>query len=169
MKSFGERLKAFRQAADLSQRQVHTATGIGQSHITKAELGQVNISISHVSLFAELFGVKDYEMLQYNGPVPDPSTLKKNITKFLKSRNIDVVTFFKESKGPTVIIGDKVMESKFLSTPKLTSEIVSYCKEKFDAEFTTSQASKVLNGLYKAGLLERISTDAKTRFRYRKV
>jgi hypothetical protein len=61
------------------------------------------------------------------------------------------------------------MESKFLSTPKLAKEVVAYCLEKFDAEFTTSQVSSVLNGLYKVGRLERIPTDAKTKFKYRKL
>jgi transcriptional regulator with XRE-family HTH domain len=165
---FGLRLQAIRRAADLSQAQVYEATGISQSQIARTELGQLNTGISHVGIYAELFGLDDHEMFHYDAPVPEAALLKKNVSKFLKLHGFDPAIFLKQSQGPTYVIGDKLMGTKFLSTPKLASEIVAYCKEKFDAEFTTTQASKVLNGLYKAGLLEKISTEAKTKFKYRK-
>lgn len=168
MDRFGKRLQAFRLAADLSQEQVHLATGIGQSHVAKTELGQVNTSISHVSLYAELFGVEDNELLDYDGAVPEEATLKKGVTKFLKSRGFDPSLFLKQNQGPTHIIETKILETKFLTVPRLAHEIADYCKEKYDAEFTTSQVSKVLDGLNKKGVLEKLKTDKKTKFQYRK-
>lgn len=168
MDQFGKRLQAFRLAADLSQEQVHLATGVGQSHVAKTELGQVNTSISHVSLYAELFGVDDHELLNYKAPIPDETTLKKNVTKFLKSRGFDPSLFLKQNQGPTHIIETKILDTKFLTTPRLAREIAEYCKEKYDADFTTSQVSKVLDGLHKKGLLEKLKTDKKTKFHYRK-
>jgi len=166
---FGKRLQAIRMAANLSQAQVHEVTGISQSQIARTELGQLNTGIGNVGLYAELFGLEDHEMFDYESPVPNAAVLKKNVSKYLKSRGFDPAIFLKQHQGPTYIIGDKLMGTRFLASPKLTSEIVAYCKEKFDAAFTTTQASKILDGLCKSGLLEKMPTEAKTKFRYKKV
>lgn len=164
---FGKRLQALRLAVDLSQEQVHHATGISQSQIARTELGQLNTSISHVAMYAEFFGLKDHEMLEYDAPLPDAHLLKKSVTKFLKSRGFDPEIFLKEHQGATHVL-EKLLDTKFLTTPRLAREITDYCKEKYDADFTTSQVSKVLDGLHKKGLLEKLETDKKTKFQYRK-
>jgi transcriptional regulator with XRE-family HTH domain len=165
---FGKRLQAIRLAVDLSQEQVHHATGISQSHIARTELGQLNTSISHVAMYAELFGLKDHEMLDYEAPIPDSTTLKKSVTKFLKSRGFDPEIFLKQHQGATHVLQTKLLETKFLTVPRFAREIADYCKEKYDADFTTSQVSKGLDGLHKKGVLEKLKTDKKTKFQYRK-
>ena len=165
---FGQRLLAFRLTADLSQEQVHLATGIGQSHIAKTELGQVNTSISHLSLYAELFGIEDHELLDYNAAIPEEGTLKRNVAKFLRSRGFDPSLFLKQHQGATHIIEHKILETKFLTVPRFAREIVDYCQDKYEADFTTSQVSRVLDELYRKGVIEKLKTDKKTKFQYRK-
>lgn len=168
MDQFGKRLQAFRLAAGLSQIQVHQATGIGQSHVARTELGQVNISISHVSLYAELFGVKGGELLNFGDAVPSEAILKKNVVKFLKSRGFDPSLFLKENQGLTHILEKKILGTKFLAVPRSARDIADYCMEKYGAEFTTSHISLVLDRLLEKGLLEKLKTDRKRRFEYRK-
>lgn len=165
---FGKRLQTIRLAVDLSQEQVHHATGISQSQIARTELGQLNTSLSHIAMYADLFGMQHHEMLEYGAPVPNSSVLKKGVTKFIKSRGFDPEIFLKQHQGTTHIIQNKLLQTKFLTAPRFTREIVDYCKEKYDADFTTSQVSKVLDGLHKKGALEKLKTDKKTKFQYRK-
>lgn len=163
---FGSRLQAFRMGADLSQEQLHLATGVGQSHIAKTELGQINTSISHLSLYAELFGVTDHEFVNYDGPIPDEISLKKSVRKFLKARGFEPDVFLRQHRGPTHIIEHKILTTQFFTVPRYTREIVTHCREKYDAEFTTSQVSQVLDVLSQKGLIKKLKTDKKNRYQY---
>lgn len=165
---FGKRLLAFRLATGLSKYQVSLATGIGQSHIAKTELGQVNITISHISLYAELFGVRESELLGFGNPLPKEEILKKGVSTFLKSRGVDPSRFPNGNQGLTHILSTKILETKFLASPRSAREIADHCKEKYNAEFTTTEFSKILDRLHKKGLLEKLKTDRKRRFEYRK-
>lgn len=119
-------------------------------------------------MYAEFFGMQHHEMLAYNAPVPNPVLLRKSVTKFLKSRGFDGEIFLRQHQGATHLIQAKLLETKFLATPRFAREIADYCKEKYDADLTTSQVSKVLDGLHKKGALEKLKTDKKTKFQYRK-
>ncbi|MBT1697156.1 helix-turn-helix transcriptional regulator [Fulvivirgaceae bacterium PWU4] len=163
---FGQRLRAIREAANLSQEQIHYVTGISQSHIARIEAGVLNTGINHVSRLAELFGLEDYELFQYKSPIPDSELLKKNIAKFLKSRDIDPAVFLKKSL--VHLIETKLLPSKFFSSPRLAKEIAEYFKEKVNAEFTTSHISQAMEGFVKKGLVEKLETEKKSKFQYRK-
>lgn len=163
---FGKRLKAFREAANLSQEQVHYSTRIGQSNIAKMEAGKLNTSLSQIALLSELFGIEDHELLDFKAPVSDAETLQKNISRFLKKRGIDPKIFLKQ--GITQIIETNLLPTKFLNIPRFSNEISQYCSEKFDADFTTSQISRAMEGFVNRGLIEIIKTDKKSKFQYKK-
>lgn len=165
---FGKRLRAFRESADLSQEQVHLCTGIGQSHLASTELGQVNTSISHLALYAELFGLEDHEMINYQMPIPTSEVLKKNVIKFLKARGLDPKVFLKQSRGITRIIEEDLLKGNYFNTPRYAREISEYCLSKYKVTFTTSQVSKALNTVYNKGLIVKLDSDKKTKFQYKK-
>jgi transcriptional regulator with XRE-family HTH domain len=163
---FGQRLKAIREASNLSQEQIHYVTGISQSQIARIEAGTLNTGISHVSRLADLFGLEEYELFQFKSPIPDAELLKRNISRYLKSRDIDPSVFIK--KGLVYLIETKLLSSKFFSSPRLAKEISEYLKEKANAKFTTSHISQAMDGFVRKGLVEKLETDKKSKFQYRK-
>jgi transcriptional regulator with XRE-family HTH domain len=164
MNAFGKRIQAFRNAINLSQEQLHYATGISQSHIARIELAQLNTSISHLSLLAEFFGVEEHELLNFNKPIPDGDVLKKNVIKYLKVNGIEVESILKPSA--THILATKILASKFLNTPKYTSELVEHISEKYEIHFGSSQISTAMEILRKKGSVEKIYTTKKSKFQY---
>ncbi|RZL41114.1 MAG: XRE family transcriptional regulator [Pedobacter sp.] len=57
IQKFGKRLKAEREAKNISQEQLALLTEISQSQIARTELGNVNTSISHAALYANTLGI----------------------------------------------------------------------------------------------------------------
>jgi len=161
----GERLKAIRKASGLSQEQVHYVTGIIQSQLARFESGKLSARIDDISMLAELFGLEDYELLQYKASIPDSDLLRKNVSKYLKSRSIDPAVFLKESAAH--YIETKLLPSKFFNSPRFTREISEFFKDKHRAKFTTTQLSQALEAFVRKGLIEKLETDKKKRFQYR--
>lgn len=166
LSQFGKRLKAFREAAELSQEQVHYATGIGQSNVSQMESGDLNTSLSQLALISEFYGLEDHELLDYKAPVPETEELRRRITKFLKKRNIDPSNVLKQSI--TTIFERKLIPSKFLTTARFNKEIAEHLVEKYNAKFTTTLIARTLGIFVTRGLLERIPTDKKSKYQYRK-
>lgn len=163
---FGRRLRAIRESINLSQEQIHYATGITQPHISKIEAGELNIGLSHLAILAEFFGLNDYELLQYESQLPETEELKKGVAKFVKKNNIDPAVFLK--KGLSHLLKNMILPSRFLTTPRYAKEIASYIEEKFEARFTTTAISQSLENLRKKGLIEKTPTDKKSKFQYKK-
>ena len=53
IKKFGQKLKRIREGKVISQEQLSLLTEVSQSQIAGTELGQINTSISHVSIYAK--------------------------------------------------------------------------------------------------------------------
>jgi transcriptional regulator with XRE-family HTH domain len=70
IKKFGQKLKQVRESKGLSQEQLSLLTEVSQSQIARTELGQVNTSISHVSIYAKFLKVDPKELFDF-------STVKK--------------------------------------------------------------------------------------------
>lgn len=163
---FGRRLRAIREAANISQEQVQYATGISQSQIARIESGTINTGINHVSRIAEFFGLEDFELFQYKASIPDSDDLKKGIAKYLKIRDIEPTVFLR--KSIVFYLETKVLPSKFLTTPRYTHEISEYLEEKYNAKFTTTGLSQALERFRRKGLVEKTTTPKKSKFQYRK-
>ncbi len=166
LSSLGARLKMLREAANISQRQIEFVTGMDQSHLSRIEAGQVNVSLNYIFLIADFFGLEDHEILNFKSSVPDGQILTKNVLKFLKKKNIDSADFFKT--GLTSVLEECLVSSKFLSVPRYSKEIAEHIKEKYKEKFTSSALSQALEGLRKKGLIEKLPTDKKSKFQYRK-
>jgi transcriptional regulator with XRE-family HTH domain len=164
---FGKRVRAIREAANISQEQLQYATGISQSQIGRIESGTLNTGINHVSRIAEFFGLEDFELFQYKASVPDSDDLKRSITKYLKTRDIEPSVFLR--KSIVFYLETKVLPSKFLNTPRYTQEISEYLEQKHNAKFTTTGLSQALERFRRKGLVEKLTTDKKSKFQYRKI
>lgn len=164
---FATRLNKFLEAADLSPKQVALATGISKRHIESTVGGSVNTSIGYAAAYAELFGVELHSLLNFKEPLPDEAVLNTAIKKYIKVHGIDPRMFFEANEGATHTI-EKLLQTVFLNQPRYTKDIADYCMEKFDVEFTTTRLSKVLDNLYKEGRVEKIETDKKSKYQYRK-
>jgi transcriptional regulator with XRE-family HTH domain len=168
IKRFGDRLKSFRISANLSLQQVHLASGLSKRQITYTESGNINTSISHLALYAELFGVELHELLNFSWPIPNEASLRLGVKKFLKSQGQDPVMFFKPNEGATNVIENKLLKTTFLNSPRFAAEIGIYCKEKYNVVFTTTRISKVLDNLYKKGAIQKVRSEKRTKYRYQR-
>jgi hypothetical protein len=131
------------------------------------ESGKVNTTLSLLGLYAELFGIPLYVLLDFNEPIPDETVLRQNVKKFIKTRGLDADLIFKAEEGATKVIENKLLKTSFLNTPRFASEIAQYCKEKYKLQFTTMRISKVMENLRNKGVIEKLKTDKKTKFQYR--
>jgi transcriptional regulator with XRE-family HTH domain len=161
----GERLRSIRKASGLSQEQIQYLTGIVQSQLARFESGKQSARIDDISMLAELYGMEDYELLQYKYAVPDSDFLKRNITKYLKSRRIDPAPFLRE--GAANNIETKLLQSKFFTSPRFAKEISEYLKEKHNVKFTTTRLSRALDSFVRRGLVEKLESDKKGKLQYR--
>ncbi len=59
----GSRLRALREAADLSQLQLSEATGVDRSAISNIELGKVGLGYKRAAMFAQALDVDVKELL----------------------------------------------------------------------------------------------------------
>lgn len=66
IKKFGQKLKQVRESKGLSQEQLSLLTEVSQSQIARTELGQVNTSISHVSIYARFLKVDPRELFDFS-------------------------------------------------------------------------------------------------------
>jgi len=66
IKKFGQKLKQVRENRGLSQEQLSLLTEVSQSQIARTELGQVNTSISHVSVYAKFLKVDPRELFDFS-------------------------------------------------------------------------------------------------------
>lgn len=66
IRKFGRKLKQLREDRGLSQEQFSLLTEISQSQIARTELGQVNTSISHVSIYAKFLKVDPRDLFDFS-------------------------------------------------------------------------------------------------------
>lgn len=65
MNKFGKKLKMVREAKGFSQEQLALITNISQSQIARTELGQINTSISHVSIYAKALKIDAMNLFDF--------------------------------------------------------------------------------------------------------
>lgn len=162
----GRRVRALRDSLNLSQEQIHYATGISQPYLVKIEKGETNIGLRYISLLADFFGLEDYELLQYRSQLPDIETLQRGVGKFLKSNEIDPAIFFR--KGIVHCLDITITNTRFLDTPKYSKEIADFLSASFGIKVSTSAVSQAMDGFYRKGVVEKLPTDKKSKFQYRK-
>ncbi|MDB5129936.1 hypothetical protein [Mucilaginibacter sp.] len=71
----------------------------------------------------------------------------------------------RKKPGATKVL-NQLLLSDYFKTPHSISSIASYCKEKFDSEFKTSELSGILLKLAKENKLKRERSNENNRFEY---
>lgn len=66
MNKFGRKLKMVRESRGLSQERLAYLSEISQSQIARTELGQINTSISHVSIYAKIFKIDAKDLFDFS-------------------------------------------------------------------------------------------------------
>ncbi|WP_442955342.1 helix-turn-helix domain-containing protein [Pedobacter terrae] len=66
IKKFGKRLKEVRESKGLSQEKLALLSEVSQSQIARTELGQINTSISHLSIYARCLKVDARDLLDFS-------------------------------------------------------------------------------------------------------
>lgn len=163
---FGNRLRKLRVAAGLTQERVYFGTGISQSQVANTESGRLNTSLSHVALYAEFYGLQSHEILNFDQEIPDRETLKESISLFIINRGISPELYFKETPGITFLLENILSKSNFLEKERYAIELVEYCKREFNANYSTTQVSKAMDGLTKRGLVKKVESEVKTKLQY---
>lgn len=139
-REYGERLKAYRMAADLTQEKVATGLGVDQSYIAAIETGKVNLSIDSQVRIAEFFGVKFFNIPDPDKEIPSKQTLRESISEYLKAHETDPSYLYSKSVHYTTFI-DNVLNTDFLlqirSAKEISDEIIRLDQVKIKPERIT--------------------------------
>lgn len=168
LKAIGQHIKSLRLAANLTLQQVHMATGISKTNIRNMEVGLLNSTIVQMSIYAELYGMTLHELINVTLLPPDEASLRAVVKKFIKGRGMDPAIFFQPSERITNIFENKLLKTSFLTTPRFSSEVAAYCREKYGVHFSSTQVSRAFDNLFNKGLIQKLPTDKKSKFQYRK-
>jgi len=93
------------------------------------------------------------------------SEIFNNRNRKLRVANDDYQTQGRKKPGATKVL-NQLLLSDYFKTPHSISSIASYCKEKFDSEFKTSELSGILLKLAKENKLKRERSIENNRFEY---
>jgi hypothetical protein len=93
------------------------------------------------------------------------SEIFNNRNRKLRVANDDYQAQGRKKPGATKVL-NQLLLSDYFKTPHSISSIASYCKEKFDSEFKTSELSGILLKLAKENKLKRERSIENNRFEY---
>jgi len=143
-RELGKRIRAYRNVAGVTQKQLAEALGKQQSNIGPLEKGERSMGLDLIAMISKCFGVKWYQLADPEYPVPDESALRENISAYMKSRGIDT-TFVKNRKSPnyTKYITMYVQSDELLE-PKSAYQIKKTMKAVHDSDISSSQVTNIL-------------------------
>jgi len=97
---FGKRLRGFRVAAGLSQRDFADFMNTGNNYISELENGLANPSFELLICYAAFFGVKYYQLGDPDFPIPSldqlPASTLRKITELEKAKQAAAAKILKE-------------------------------------------------------------------------
>lgn len=155
---FGKRLELFKRKANISYAKIHYATKISENHIKNTVKGTVNTGLLHLEKYAMLFGVNDFEMLDYESSIPDRETLQKNISDYFSKIGFDTSDNFKKI-GPSYVVEEFIYETTELSTPLPAIAIKDKINASKYTKYKTNDVSRVLNALAEEDIIIKVPTD----------
>lgn len=149
---YAKRLRDYRKAANVSQEDLAKATGVHQPYIADIEAGKISIGIDKQEEFAAYFGVKYYHFADPDVAIPSRMQLRENIREYVKSLDIDPGYLKNDAPNFTVYI-DELLDTDFLSEPKLSKEIAEEMKRRYGTKITPSKVTDVLTKLPRLDLI----------------
>ncbi|MFS8617774.1 MAG: helix-turn-helix transcriptional regulator [Solitalea sp.] len=151
-KKFGERLGKFKKRAHISFVKMSFGTSISANHINNTVKGKTNTTLRQLESYARFFGVRVYELLQFDAPVPDRATLQKNIRAHFKSLGYITNESFKKL-GPSYAVEEFIEEYGAFPRPLEATEIKDLFNKARKTSYKTNDISRVLNRLAREELL----------------
>lgn len=140
---YAKRVKAYREAAHLSQEDFAEALGVGQPYIARLENGKTNITLLKQHAIASLFGVKQYRLLDPDAAIPSANELQESILAYVQSNNIDS-SYLNEEKPNYSKTIDALLKTDFLSEFKTSKEISIEIKVRYDLQIEPRRISDIL-------------------------
>ena len=143
-RELGKRIRAYRNAAGITQTQLAEAIGKQQPYIGPLEKGERNMGLDLIAIISKCFGVKWYQLADPDYPVPDEGKLRENVSAYMKSRGIDT-TFVDNRKSPNYTkYLTLYVQSDALHEPKSAYQIKQTMKIVHDSDISSSQVTNIL-------------------------
>lgn len=154
---FGERLGKYKKRSHVSFVKMSFGTSISANHINNTVKGKTNPTLKQVEAYAQFFGVESYQLLQFNAPVPDKTTLQTNIRAHFESIGYISNETFKKL-GPSYAVEEFIEEYDEFPRPLEAAEIKEMFNEASGTTYKTNDISRVLNRLAEEDILIKIDT-----------
>lgn len=163
---YGKRLRAFRNASDISQEDLAKAIGVHQPYIAAIEAGSLSVGLDRQEEIAAFFGLEHYEFANPYIPVPTRMELRERIEEYVRLNDIDPGYLKDHSPNFTKYI-DILLEGDFLMDPKTAKEISEELHNLFSLEIAPTRVSDILSRPPRKILLDIIRPEKGRGNRYR--
>lgn len=164
---FGERLGKYKKRSHVSFVKMSYGTLISANHINNTVKGKTNPTLKQVEAYARFFGVKSYELLQFDAPIPDKATLQSNIKAHFEFIGYISNETFKKL-GPSYAVEEFIEEYDAFPRPLEAVEIKDLFNEARGTTYKTNDISRVLNRLAEEDILIKIDTGNPKKSKYDK-
>ena len=143
LKEYGNRVRAFRKEANISQEALATFAKLYQSYIASIEKGDINIGILAQQTLSNTFGVKHYQLADPDFPVPPKNVLRENIRRYIISKNIDPACL-KDKMPDHMKHMDELLQSGFLNEARTSKQIAERYNQEYELEISASRIASIL-------------------------
>ncbi len=144
VKEYGQRIRAFRKTAELSQKELATFTEVHQPYIAAIENGDVNIGIKIQETIGQTFGVRYYQLADPEFPIPSKEILRDNIRRYLISKQIDPAWLNEETPNLSHYV-DRILNSDFLDKPRTAKAIAQEIATKYRVNASAARVTDILS------------------------
>lgn len=150
---YAKRVKAYREAANVSQENLAEALGVGQAYIARLEKGKTNITLLKQHAIASIFGVKQHRFLDPDAEIPSVNELRESISAYVQAKNIDP-SYLNEEKPNYSKAIDALLETDFLSTFRTSKEISMEMMARYSLQIEPRRISDILGHPPRKNLVE---------------
>ncbi|MBX2896812.1 MAG: helix-turn-helix transcriptional regulator [Cyclobacteriaceae bacterium] len=151
--SVGQKVRELRRKLGWSQQVLADYANIERNQIRRVEGAKHSCSIATITSIARALGRQPYELIKADHLIK----VSKNLDSAVKRRRVT-----------TKYVLD-ITSSSFLNRPRSVEEIVMLCEQKLDVSIPSSATSAVLKKLVDEGLLKRMPSSIKGRYRYQRI
>lgn len=166
IKEYGERVKAYRKKANISQEVLANIAEVHQPYIASIEKGDVNIGILTQETISSTFGVKYYQLSDPDFPIPSKNVLRENIKTYITSRNIDPA-YLKDEVQNFATYMDELLASDFLLQERSGKEIAEKYKELYKLDISPTRISDMLSREPRKSIVEVIKPEKGRQNKYK--
>ena len=157
-KAYGERLKAFRKEARISQESLAKLVDVFQSYIVSVEKGDINVGLNALVTMSEPFEVEYYQLSDPNFPIPSKSELRDRIKRYMFKKKIDP-GYLKDETPNLATYMDELLKSDFFKVARTGKDIVEKYKTSFDLDITSSRIADMLSRKPRIDLIDIIKPE----------